>query len=85
MQQSQDVQDDLIQIYGAPRALALANEMMDALDDVPRSSRIGGDIIEQLFEHWDVGQTLRQKSFPGRGVACDGGERLVELVGKRCC
>ena len=55
MQQTQDFPDDLIQIYCAPYTLALSNELMDAMNDIARAARIRRHIIEQLFEHCEVG------------------------------
>ena len=62
MEQTQDFPDDLIQIYRAPCPFALANKMMDSMNDIARAPRIRRHIGEQLFEHLEVGRNLEREN-----------------------
>src|SRR6266850_1474081 len=83
MQQTKDFPNDLIQIYRTPCPFALTNEMMDSVNDIARAPRIRRHIGEQLFKHLEVGATLSEQTSPGRGVAGNGGEGLIEFVRER--
>ena len=85
MQKPQHLQDNLVDIYGAPVLLAFANEAMDAVNELSRPPRIGENIVQQLSEHFqiEIAKPMRKKSLPGRGITGDGGQRLIQLVGER--
>src|SRR5205823_9638550 len=83
MQQTQNLPYDLIQIYRAPSPLALADEMMDSVNDIARTPRICRHIGEQFFEHPNVGGTLSEQTSPRRAVAGNGRKSLIKSVRKR--
>ncbi len=58
-----------------------ADEIAEAPDDFSSAQPLRGDLLERIPDLGGIGAPASQQPVARLGVACDGGERLIQLVG----
>ena len=83
VQELQHVVHDMVQLGGDELLVGLFHQQAQMVDQLPGPLVGLDDLRQDGADLRDVGRVVRQKALRRLGIAQDGGQRLVQLVGER--